>query len=47
MALNALIEANISLRRIQSFLKTDEMMNDCVIDYHEETAENAIEIING
>ncbi|CAD8155775.1 unnamed protein product [Paramecium pentaurelia] len=30
MALNALIEANISFKRVQGFLLTKELMNDCI-----------------
>lgn len=30
MALNALIEANISFKRVQSFLLTNELMRDCI-----------------
>ncbi|KAM3141562.1 hypothetical protein pb186bvf_006426 [Paramecium bursaria] len=44
MALNALIEANISLRRIQNFLLTEERMMDCIEYYNIPTA---IEIYNG
>lgn len=47
MALNALVEANISLKRVQNFLTTKEMMSECITNYNEDHAKYALEVING